>query len=777
MGTGRVPPWGGLALHRNLKRTLGFGLLLCSSLLLCLAGMRSVTAAASTAPQLHVDYPLNGSIFPQEITAPTFLWHDSSPAAKSWLIRITPHDAKQSFTIAVPGTLFTRAAPDPQAGPLPELTPEQASTHTWKPDEETWARIKRLSTAAPAGIEIAGLGADGKTELSHAQVSISTSHDPVGAPLFYRDVPLLLPSPEQKGPITPLPTSALPLIKWRMRSIAQPESRVVMQNLPTCANCHSFSRDGKTFGLDLDGPRNDKGLYALVQVSRRMTISSRNMIRWSSFQLNDEAKADAPAVKRFGFMSQVSPDGRYVVTSVGPPSITNRNGDKIPGFAAGILDRLYSTNYPSIQFSQVFYPTRGILAWYDREAGTMKPLPGADDPDYVHTSAFWSPDGNYLIFSRAKAREPYPAGATAPTYANDPNETQIQYDLYKIPFNEGRGGVAAPVKGASANGMSNNFPKVSPDGKWIVFVECKNGLLMRPDSKLYMVPFEGGQARPLTANTPLMNSWHTFSPNGRWLAFSSKARGPYTQLMLTHIDENGNDSPAILIENTTASNRAVNIPEFVNLPEGETIENIDPQATEFYSLFDRAFKQMQDNDIPAAISTMRQAIERQPDDALAHYVLGTELSANDQESEALPEYRRAVEIEPRNASYLNHLAISMHLNGDSAGAAAQLRQAIALDPRSAEYRFNLGVVEEARGDLSGAMNAFRESAELAGGRNWRAYAELAKACDKAGRTEDAIGAAEQALASAERLHQDKAATELRKAVEMLRSKTGSGSAK
>ena len=33
--------------------------------------------------------------------------------------------------------------------------------------------------------------------------------------------------------------------------------------------------------------------------------------------------------------------------------------------------------------------------------------------------------------------------------ANDPNETPIQYDLYRIPFNEGKGGVAEPIAGAS----------------------------------------------------------------------------------------------------------------------------------------------------------------------------------------------------------------------------------------------------------------------------------------------------------------------------------------
>ena len=128
-------------------------------------------------------------------------------------------------------------------------------------------------------------------------------------------------------------------------------------------------------------------------------------------------------------------------------------------------------------------------------------------------------------------------------YANDPNETQIQYDLYRIPFNGGKGGKAERIAGASENGMSNNFPKVSPDGKWIVFVRNKNGLLMRPDSQLYIVPFEGGAERPMRSNQTVMNSWHSFSPNGRWLVFSSKSPSLYTQMYLTHIDEKGNDSP------------------------------------------------------------------------------------------------------------------------------------------------------------------------------------------------------------------------------------------
>ena len=34
----------------------------------------------------------------------------------------------------------------------------------------------------------------------------------------------------------------------------------------------------------------------------------------------------------------------------------------------------------NLGFSQVFYPTRGILAWYDRKERKLKTAAGADDP-------------------------------------------------------------------------------------------------------------------------------------------------------------------------------------------------------------------------------------------------------------------------------------------------------------------------------------------------------------------------------------------------------------
>jgi len=751
-------------------------------LLICAAARNPASgnedaSSASKAATIVIDYPQQGSIFPPEITPPNFLWHDPAETATQWVVEVSFAGIPDRISVQAPGDHLRMGKLDPQAGPGIELTPQQAAMRTWRPDAATWEKIKRLSAKSPATIVISGLaGGDSNMPVSTGKVTISTSRDPVGAPIFYRDVPLLLPAADEKGPIAPLPRYAIPMIKWQVRDIGETESHTVMGNMPTCANCHSFSADGKTLGLDLDGPRNDKGLYALVPVEKHMTIANRDVIHWSSFQLNSEARISEPAVKRFGFMSQVSPDGKYVVTSIGPPDNKNTHQNQEPGFASGILDRLYSTNYRDIAFTQVFYPTRGILAWYDRDEKTMKPLPGADDPQFVQTSAFWSPDGKYLIFSRAAARDPYPPGVAKPEHANDPNETQIQYDLYRIPFNQGRGGKAVPVEGASANGMSNNFPKVSPDGRWIVFVENKNGLLMRPDSRLFMVPFEGGKARLMNCNLSLMNSWHTFSPNGRWLAFSSKARGPYTQLMLTHIDSNGNDSPAVIVDNTTAANRAVNIPEFVNVPQ-DGLEHIDPQATEFYRLFDEAFKLMEDNQIPDAIQRFRQAIERDPDDAVTHYVLATALSGNDQEREAQEEYRKACLLAPTNAAFFSHLGVSMVLNGDAAGAMEQFQKAISLAPGSPEYRFDLGIGLESRGDFAGAVEPLQKAVELSNGKNWRALAELAKAYSATGRSADAIQAVRQAIDIALEQHDEQDAAKLRDLLETYQrdgAKAGSG---
>lgn len=287
-----------------------------------LAKGRHLTAAKEDpAPAITIDYPAPGAIFPPEITPPVFLWRDSNQRAKFWVIDV--HFGERARAIQVKsrgekrpiGEIDERCA---QAGAVaPELSPNEASGHSWTPAPETWEYIKKHSVKKPATVIITGFSDEASTEpLSQGQVDIHTSNDPVGAPIFFRDVPLISVPVGEKGVIMPLPAGAVPLIAWRLRYISEPKSRLMMEGLPTCANCHSFSGDGKTLGIDVDGPGNDKGLYGIVPVKKETSIRNEYVIRWSSF-------AEEKASKRFGFMSQISPDGEYVVTSIERSRITH----------------------------------------------------------------------------------------------------------------------------------------------------------------------------------------------------------------------------------------------------------------------------------------------------------------------------------------------------------------------------------------------------------------------------------------------------------------------
>ncbi len=437
--------------------------------------------------------------------------------------------------------------------------------------------------------------------------------------------------------------------------------------------------------MDVDGPQNDKGMYTIVPIKPRISINDEDVFSWNSFPGKTEGH------RTIGFMAQISPDGRFAATTLN--------------------ESMYVVNFKDYRFLQVFYPTRGIIAWYDRATRNIKALPGADNPYFVQTDAVWSPDGSTLVFARAPAKDPYPEGRKLAEYAGDPNELPIQYDLYRIPFRSGKGGRPMPISGASHNGMSNTFPKVSPDGRWIVFVQCRNGQLMRPDSQLYIVPSSGGVARRMRCNTPLMNSWHSFSPNGRWMVFTSKSRSPYTEMFLTHLDGNGRDSPAIRIENATAANRAVNLPEFINIaPDG--LSGIEVPAAEFYRLIDSAWALAEKGELQASAAEWRKALLLRPEDAKAHNNLGRVLAACGDLEQAAKHWDRALRADPGFIEARNNLGAAMVRKGKYEQAVAQFRSILETNPQSAEVHNNLGQALEGLGNLDGAISEWRKAVAL-----------------------------------------------------------------
>jgi len=652
--------------------------------------------AGRASVRLTITYPFDGSVFPPEIAPPTFRWTDPSPA-EVWLVAVRFRDG----------------------GP-----PILGRTHRpqWTPDTERWNAIKRRSREALARAIVVGASTSAPAEaVSAAEIHIATSADNVGAPIFYRDVNLPFID-AVKDPSR---------IAWRLGSVASAERPpVVLSNLPVCGNCHSFSADGRVLGMDVDYA-NDKGSYALTPVGRDIVLDNRTIITWSDYQRDDGRST-------FGLLSQVSPDGRYAISTV--------------------KDRSVFIPMPDLAYSQLFFPIRGILAFYDRRTRTFASVPGADDPTFCQSNPTWTADGRGVVFARAPAhhlkhtRDTDKVLLTAEECREFVTGGEVfQYDLYRVPFNGGTGGRAEPLPGAAEDGVSEYFPKFSPDGRWVVFCKAFSFMLLQPDSALHIMPADGGRPRRMRCNLSNMNSWHSWSPNSRWLVFSSKHFSPYTQLFLAHVDADGRSSPPVLLEHFTAADRAANIPEFVH-PGSGPIATIREAFVDDVSFVRAAQEFLQAGDDERAADACRKALAINPHNTTAHNRLGAIRQHQSRLAEAVRHYHRALEADPDHATAHANLAGVLLKMGHAHEAVQHYRAALRVEPDDARVHLNLGGVLLGAGRTREAARHLTEAVRLRPDHADSHY-NLAQAYGRLGDIDKAIAHYREAV----RLHPDDAA--------------------
>jgi tetratricopeptide (TPR) repeat protein len=567
---------------------------------------------------VEIQHPIAGAIMPLNMPAPVLLWRTNMPGVVQWAAVFKAGRKKWSFDGVAP---------------------------MWRPAESDWRLIKEAAPGGVVEVGITGYEAGSRNNIKvHSSVRISIARESVQDALFYREVHL----PFKEAVKDPSQ------IRWRFGGLDTGTiPPVVLEHLPVCGNCHSFSRDGSVLGMDVDYA-NDKGSYVITRTAPEMQLVTSDIITWNDFHPEDGHLT-------LGLLSQVSPDGRYAVSTVKDLSV----------FMAK----------PDLAFSQLFFPFLGVLGVYDRESKGFFSLPGADDPAYVQSNAAWSPDGRWIVFARSRAVEVKGArgsgrvlleGAEGEEFLRQTRD--YRYDLYRVPFNGGKGGKAEPLRGASGNGRSNYFPKYSPDGRWIIFCQAANYMLLQPDSQLFIIPAEGGEARRLGCNLSRMNSWHSWSSDGRWLVFSSKTHSDYTQLYLTRISQTGEASPPVWLAHLVAPRRAANIPEFVPL-RADAITRINEHFVDDYSYVRAGDEFYRAGEPDHAMEKYRLALARNAENIRAHQQLGLLLLQSGHAREAMEHLEKGARLDPKNPVAQFHLGRGLLEEGKTPDAIVHLEEA------------------------------------------------------------------------------------------------------
>lgn len=233
--------------------------------------------------------------------------------------------------------------------------------------------------------------------------------------------------------------------------------------------------------------------------------------------------------------------------------------------------------FSSNQVRQSFYsvPEKTIevfdlvssLIIYDRGENEVISLFDSDTTKYLETFPSWSPDGRSLYFCRAYRN----------ISASDPELGQIMnthYDLVRRTFDPATRSFEETeiIFKASEINKSVSFPRVSPDGRFLIFTLQNYGTfpIWHQEADLHILDMQSGETRKMDLNSSETESYHTWSRNGRWLVFSSKrGDGRSARPHFVHIDSLGNEGkPFVLPQRDpmlyTRMLESFNIPEFVN---------------------------------------------------------------------------------------------------------------------------------------------------------------------------------------------------------------------
>lgn len=187
---------------------------------------------------------------------------------------------------------------------------------------------------------------------------------------------------------------------------------------------------------------------------------------------------------------------------------------------------------------------------------------------------WWAPDGKSIYFCSAHFE--YKDTTSEETQMIERFD-DVKHNIYRKPFDEKTltFGDTELVYDAAKDSMSATFPRISPDGRYLLFALGKHGCfhVWHPEADLYLTDLQTMQTRKLeNINSVQSESYHSWSSNGRWIVVGSRRDdGNYTRPYIAYFDKKGRAHKPFILPQEDPDfyryfMRSFNIPEFMKEP-------------------------------------------------------------------------------------------------------------------------------------------------------------------------------------------------------------------
>ena len=203
-------------------------------------------------------------------------------------------------------------------------------------------------------------------------------------------------------------------------------------------------------------------------------------------------------------------------------------------------------------------------------------------PNELEIFPTWAPDGKALYFCSAHFE--YQSDSVDRSEITM-RAQEVKYNIYRKTFNPKTRtfGPREMVFCADTIGKSATFPRISPDGRWLLFTLGEWGCfhIWHHDADLWLMDLEKEKetgdglaaARAMDEmNSDDTESYHSWSSNGRWVVFSSRRYdGVFTRPFIAHIDAQGHESKPFELPTRDPDLhrqflKSYNVPEFMKGP-------------------------------------------------------------------------------------------------------------------------------------------------------------------------------------------------------------------